>query len=410
MSTGIRILAALSTLAFATPAAADERWLVSAGGGLTRAVSDPQLQLFGVGATGTAGFYRSLVPWVALGTRFTASVISNSLQSPEDPSIAKPEAGGLYTLTLSARLRPFASSDVEARATGLWLEGGGGVARTGALWRPALEAGLGYGFAAGPIVLSPTLRFQQVVHSGDALDDTDGRFASAGLEITFLDGSDEPYDPGPVFIGMTPYDADHDRIADVNDQCPYRPEDYDDFRDGDGCPDDDVDKDGIADKADACPDEPETMNGVNDYDGCPDSGQLEVVNGIIVIDERILFEFDSYLIQPEGLAKLRDLARRAKDHESWVGLTVEGHADVRGTVPYNQTLSELRAKAVRKALMRFGIHVPIEAVGYGEERPIAPLEHSRNRRVEIRVEEEQRRVTAGNGGRPMSMLETEESL
>lgn len=406
MRIGPTMLAALLSLVTTHAANAEERWLVSAGGGITRAVSDPQLELFGLGASGSAGFYRSLIPWLSLGTRFTASALGNSSAAPENATLANPGTGGLYTLTLSTRVRPFASSDVDARATGLWIEGGGGIARTGDLWRPTVEAGLGYGFNLGPVVVSPTLRFQQVIHRGDMHSNQDGRFASGGFEVTFNDGDDEPWVEGPVFISMVSSDADHDGLADVNDLCPYAPEDFDGFRDEDGCPEHDVDRDGFADADDGCPDEPETVNGVNDHDGCPDSGALEMVNGVIVVDERILFGFDSYRIRPEGLAKLRLLAMQASGRESWDGLIVEGHTDVRGTRRYNKKLSVLRARAVRSALRRFGLELPIEAIGRGETQPIDPKNHERNRRVEIRVNEEQRRVTAGAGARPMSLLDS----
>jgi OOP family OmpA-OmpF porin len=66
-------------------------------------------------------------------------------------------------------------------------------------------------------------------------------------------------------------DRDGDGIKDDVDKCPDDPEDYDDFEDEDGCPEDDNDKDGILDRDDKCPNEPETKNGYQDEDGCPDS-------------------------------------------------------------------------------------------------------------------------------------------
>ena len=66
------------------------------------------------------------------------------------------------------------------------------------------------------------------------------------------------------------YDSDHDGIADNVDKCPSIPEDKDNYRDEDGCPDPDNDKDGIPDIKDKCPNEPENKNGYNDDDGCPD--------------------------------------------------------------------------------------------------------------------------------------------
>lgn len=48
-------------------------------------------------------------------------------------------------------------------------------------------------------------------------------------------------------------DADGDGIADVDDDCPNDPEDFDGFEDEDGCPDPDHDSDGVLDSDDSCP-------------------------------------------------------------------------------------------------------------------------------------------------------------
>ena len=82
-------------------------------------------------------------------------------------------------------------------------------------------------------------------------------------------------------------DKDGDGIIDTKDQCPEKPEDYDGFQDGDGCPEDqDTDGDGILDSLDRCPKEPEDKDGVEDEDGCPDltkdrdgDGLLDEVDG-----------------------------------------------------------------------------------------------------------------------------------
>jgi OOP family OmpA-OmpF porin len=68
-------------------------------------------------------------------------------------------------------------------------------------------------------------------------------------------------------------DNDNDGIPDVNDRCPNIPEDRDGDQDEDGCPegsDGDRDGDGIPDSKDKCPDEPEDRDGFQDQDGCPD--------------------------------------------------------------------------------------------------------------------------------------------
>jgi outer membrane protein OmpA-like peptidoglycan-associated protein len=61
----------------------------------------------------------------------------------------------------------------------------------------------------------------------------------------------------------TPKDRDGDNIPD-------EPEDFDSFKDEDGCPEPDNDGDGVLDEADNCPDVPEDQDGFADSDGCPD--------------------------------------------------------------------------------------------------------------------------------------------
>jgi outer membrane protein OmpA-like peptidoglycan-associated protein len=65
-------------------------------------------------------------------------------------------------------------------------------------------------------------------------------------------------------------DRDGDGYKDDVDQCPDEPEDFDGFKDEDGCPDPDNDQDGILDVDDRCPDIPEDRDGDHDDDGCPE--------------------------------------------------------------------------------------------------------------------------------------------
>ena len=68
-----------------------------------------------------------------------------------------------------------------------------------------------------------------------------------------------------------------------------------------------------------------------------------------------------------------------------VSVTVEGHADERGTREYNLALGERRANAVKDYLMTYGISGSrINVISYGKERPVnsgsSPLAWSQNRR------------------------------
>jgi outer membrane protein OmpA-like peptidoglycan-associated protein len=65
-------------------------------------------------------------------------------------------------------------------------------------------------------------------------------------------------------------DRDGDGYKDDEDQCPDDPEDFDSFKDQDGCPDPDNDNDGILDVDDRCPNVPEDHDGDEDEDGCPE--------------------------------------------------------------------------------------------------------------------------------------------
>ncbi len=80
-------------------------------------------------------------------------------------------------------------------------------------------------------------------------------------------------------------DRDGDGYKDDLDQCPDDPEDFDGFRDEDGCPEPDNDNDGILDVDDRCPNTPEDRDGDEDEDGCPE-GQDGDRDGDGILDSR----------------------------------------------------------------------------------------------------------------------------
>ncbi|MBK8163798.1 MAG: peptidoglycan-associated lipoprotein Pal [Gammaproteobacteria bacterium] len=101
----------------------------------------------------------------------------------------------------------------------------------------------------------------------------------------------------------------------------------------------------------------------------------------------IYFDFDKADIRPE----FRDIVQA---HAAYLGqnanvsVTLEGHADERGSREYNIGLGERRAIAVKNVLTLQGAgSSQVETVSYGEERPVA-MGHDEqswglNRRVEI---------------------------
>lgn len=69
-----------------------------------------------------------------------------------------------------------------------------------------------------------------------------------------------------------------------------------------------------------------------------------------------------------------------------IKVTVEGHADERGTPEYNIALGERRAKAVSKYLQALGVSADqISIVSYGEEKPLVlgqtAEDYAKNRRA-----------------------------
>ena len=105
----------------------------------------------------------------------------------------------------------------------------------------------------------------------------------------------------------------------------------------------------------------------------------------------IYFEFDSSEIRSEFRPVLRAHAEYLAANPT-LSLTLEGHADERGSREYNIGLGERRAQAVRQALMLQGVNsVQITTVSYGEERPADSRSFedawAKNRRVEIAYSE-----------------------
>ena len=101
----------------------------------------------------------------------------------------------------------------------------------------------------------------------------------------------------------------------------------------------------------------------------------------------IYFEFDSSEVPDSGRATIEAHARYLSEHAGAL-ITLEGHADERGSREYNIALGEQRANAVDRLMTLLGATSPqIRTISYGEERPAADGHDESawqlNRRVEI---------------------------
>ena len=99
------------------------------------------------------------------------------------------------------------------------------------------------------------------------------------------------------------------------------------------------------------------------------------------------FDFNRAEVNPSGRDILDHAVKVLRDNPN-LRVTVEGHTDSVGSAAYNQKLSERRAQAVKRYLVRQGIDPSrIMTEGYGKSRPIASNEteegRAQNRRADI---------------------------
>jgi len=93
---------------------------------------------------------------------------------------------------------------------------------------------------------------------------------------------------------------------------------------------------------------------------------------VVNVGDRIFFELDSYNLRPDARATLEKQAQWLEQNPA-VTVTIEGHADERGTREYNLALGEKRANSVRDYLIALGVDPNrIKTISYGKERPVDP--------------------------------------
>lgn len=92
---------------------------------------------------------------------------------------------------------------------------------------------------------------------------------------------------------------------------------------------------------------------------------------VLNVGDRVFFGFDQYNLTAEARATVERQAGWLKANPS-VTVSVEGHADERGTREYNLALGDRRATAVKNYLVTLGVSASrVEGVSYGKERPVA---------------------------------------
>ena len=90
---------------------------------------------------------------------------------------------------------------------------------------------------------------------------------------------------------------------------------------------------------------------------------------VVNVGDRVFFGLDRYDLTPEARATLDRQTSWLKQYSN-VTVTVEGHADERGTREYNLALGERRANSVKNYLAAAGVNPQrVKVVSYGKEKP-----------------------------------------
>ena len=102
------------------------------------------------------------------------------------------------------------------------------------------------------------------------------------------------------------------------------------------------------------------------------------------VPDRVFFATNKSSLTTASRATLRKQATYLRKNKN-LNVTIEGHADERGTREYNLALGERRANAAKDYLMTYGVSSDrIKVLSYGKERPVDsgsnPLSWSKNRR------------------------------
>ncbi|WP_420407166.1 peptidoglycan-associated lipoprotein Pal [Hoeflea sp.] len=113
----------------------------------------------------------------------------------------------------------------------------------------------------------------------------------------------------------------------------------------------------------------------------PGSQQDFTVN----VGDRIFFDTDSSVIRADAASTLDRQAQWLNQYPTY-RITIEGHADERGTREYNLALGARRAAATKQYLASRGVAVNrINTISFGKERPVAVCDDiscwSQNRRA-----------------------------
>ena len=135
------------------------------------------------------------------------------------------------------------------------------------------------------------------------------------------------------------------------------------------------------------PEAPDLAPQLNEYDRLKTMASDEIDRMGLLKDVR--FDYDSADIRESDRPIMAENAEALKKFD-FIRVTIEGHADERGTVEYNLALGERRARAAFDYLVSLGVAAErLKTVSYGKEVPVCQQSTedcwSRNRRDHFAV-------------------------
>src|SRR5215475_12958359 len=123
----------------------------------------------------------------------------------------------------------------------------------------------------------------------------------------------------------------------------------------------------------------------------PDATTRRRIDELLARIEDAYFDYDKASLRPDAVkalqadsTELRDILKDYPDYK----LTIEGHADERGSAEYNVALGDRRAAAAKAYLVQVGIPSgQLNIISYGKERPVCQDSNEdcwqKNRRIHI---------------------------
>ncbi len=92
---------------------------------------------------------------------------------------------------------------------------------------------------------------------------------------------------------------------------------------------------------------------------------------VINVGDRVFFGFDKSTLSGEARGTLEKQAAWLKRYGGYE-VTIEGHADERGTREYNLALGERRANSIKDFLVALGLNPGrVVPISFGKEKPVA---------------------------------------